>query len=140
MDEGGELPDPPTEPSYQEIREEVAGPEAKETPLQAVPLEERPEKDPPKRKWKQRPRKDVTCPICGKVFSSNTRHHKCIPCNQGKEGCRATASPRGESLAIRAERAEPRPPLTIDEVRTFLTEERTRYRAAQRDAWVGSLF
>ena len=62
MDEG-ELPTTPAEPSYQEIREEIAEPqEAKETPAQADdPVDERPEKDPPKRKWKQRPRKDVRC-------------------------------------------------------------------------------
>jgi hypothetical protein len=84
------------------------------------------------RKWKQRPRKDVACEKCGKVFSSNTRRHLCVPKASGEAPPPPPVSPR------RQRSTEPR--LTIDDVRTFLTEERTKYRAAQRDAWVGSLF
>lgn len=141
MSESGELPEAPT---YQEIREELAETNepqvAKETSLQADHVEDRAEKNPgpPKRKWKQRPRKDVKCEKCGKAFSSNTRHHLCVegsvPLTRGKENIRP--EPRAE---VRG--PPPRAPLTYDDVRSFLTEERSRYRAAaQRDAWIGALF
>ena len=135
MGESGELP----EPTYQEIRDEIAETDepqaAKETSLRADPVEERAEKksDPPKRKWPKRPRKDVTCEKCGKVFSSNTRRHLCIPKASGEAPNVAPPPPPVSPVA--RQRA-----LTYDDVRTFLTEERTKYRAAQRDAWVGSLF
>ena len=143
MGESGELP----EPTYQEIREATQGVplheiadavepvDAKETPVQPDPVDDRVEKkpDPPKRKWKQRPRKDITCEKCGKVFSSNTRRHLCVPKASGEASNVAPPPPPVSPVARQRV-------LTYDDVRTFLTEERTRYRAAQRDAWVGSLF
>ena len=107
-----------------------------------------------RKKWPQRKRKDVTCAKCGKVFSSNTRRHKCVSLKENEmsppretppEGCSFVAPKRArpyttdiKSVAEMSPRAPP--PLTMDMVRTFLTEERSRYRSAQRDAWVGSLF
>jgi hypothetical protein len=146
MSESGEHPPNPT---YQEIREEIAETtepqEAKETSVPPDPAEategrrsvlhEQVEKVPSKRKWKQRLRKDIACEKCGKVFSSNTRRHLCVPKASGEAPNVAPPPP----VSPRRQRStEPR--LTIDDVRTFLTEERTKYRAAQRDAWVGSLF
>jgi hypothetical protein len=138
MSESGELP----EPTYQEIREEItetiepqeANPvkdqvERAEPVKRAEPVQEHQVPDPPKKKWPQRKRKDFTCEKCGKVFSSNTRRHVCVAA--------APPEPRKVSPSVSppAQRQ-----LSYDEVRAFLTDERTRYRAAQRDAWVGSLF
>ena len=146
MSESGEHPPNPT---YQEIREEIAETtepqEAKETSVPPDPAEategrrsvlhEQVENVPSKRKWKQRLRKDIACEKCGKVFSSNTRRHLCVPKASGEAPPPPPASP-----AQRHAVAPGRVRMTYDDVRTFLTEERTKYRAAQRDAWVGSLF
>ena len=144
MSESGELPDPeglapsslPAEPSYQEIRDEIANTaepqEAEETPAE---MQERPGKnpDPPKRQWERRPRKDLTCAKCGKVFSSNTRRRNCI-------GPKESAPPEAMGAPRPLSPPKEKRALTLDEVRSSLSEERTKYRAAQRDAWVGCLF
>ena len=140
------------EPTYQEIRAELdASPKASDAALL-----ERSKKDDPGvasehpielpslsktvRKWKPRARKDITCAKCGKVFSSNTRQHKCI--SQTHIASRGTDDALGDTIAppplpklLDRQRA-----ITIDEVRDFLRQDRERHRTGKRERWLGSLF
>ena len=94
------------------------------------------------KKWPQRKRKDVTCEKCGKVFSSNTRRHLCVPKASGEAPPPPPpASPAQRHAAAPGRvHASPAIQMTYDDVRAFLTDERTKYRAAQRDGWARSLF
>ena len=152
----GEETTPSVAETYQEIKEASSA--------QAGSGEAPEEAKVETRKRRKRERKDVPCQKCGKMYSSNTRHHKCTPQAPPEEPPPPPPpSPKSEEkpepseelpIAPKPKRSSrsrsklPRPPpvpiearrVTLDEVRSFLVEDRQRHRESKRGVWLGALF
>ena len=100
--------------------------------------------DPPKKR-KPRQRKDVVCNTCGKVLSSKTKSHKCVP-PTGFVKVSDVSLPAPSLPPTKMDTPRDIPPapaqreITIDDVRGFLVKEKAARTEHRRNTWISSLF